>query len=71
MTATESYNGYVIKAVAIPLRDGAFTAHGSIIKHRGFATDDTPFQTGERHATEDAALRAGVGWARKKIDRTF
>lgn len=71
MKATESYKGYVIKVVAIPLRDRAFTAHGSILKHRGFATDDTPFETGERHPTDESALRAGMGWAKKKIDGTW
>jgi hypothetical protein len=55
----------------MPLRDGAFTAHGSILKNRLFAIDGTPFRTGERHATEDAALRAGVGWAKKTIDGTW
>jgi hypothetical protein len=68
--ASESYNGYVIKVIAMPLRDGVFTAYGSILKRRGLSTDDTPFQTGERHATKDAALRAGIGWAKKKIDGT-
>jgi hypothetical protein len=35
--------------------------------------NDLPFECsfdtyGERHLTEDAALRAGIGFARKKID---
>jgi hypothetical protein len=71
MKSRESYKGYVVEAFSLPLRDGAFTSHGSILKNRLFAVDDTPFETGERHPTADAAVRAGVGFAKKKIDGTW
>ena len=64
----ESYKGYIINLRAVPTKDGAFTAHGSIEKHTPSYVDDTPFETGERHPTEDAAVKAGIGWAKKKIE---
>jgi hypothetical protein len=71
MKHRESYRGYVIESVPILLRDGAFTAHGNIEKHLGFAVDVTPFETGERHPTANSACEAGVGFAKRKIDGTW
>jgi hypothetical protein len=68
MTLRIRHRGYSVKAVSIPLRDGTFTSHGSIMKHRGFATDDILFETGERHPTPSAAAEAGIGFAIRKID---
>jgi hypothetical protein len=69
-TITESYLGYEIMAVAVPLRDGGFTAHGHIRKDRGFGVDDIPFESGERQPTADSAVKAGMGWAKKRVDGT-
>lgn len=68
MKLQATYKGYQITVVPMVVREGGFTAHGTFLRHRGYASYDTPFHTGERHATAHAALRAGLAWAKKKID---
>lgn len=71
----EQYGWYAIQVFVRPLEDGTFNAHGWI-RHairNPMVSNDLPFECsfdtyGERHPTEDAALRAGIGFARKKID---
>jgi hypothetical protein len=71
----EQYGWYGIQVFVRPLEDGTFNAHGwirHVIKNPMVLNDlpyECPFDTyGQRHPTEDAALRAGIGFARKKID---
>jgi hypothetical protein len=70
-----SYKGYGIEVFVRTLDDGRFNAYG-VIRHviKPFPPcNDLPFECsfdthGERHPTEDSALRAGIGFAQKKID---
>ena len=62
------YRGYFGIVAAKPLPDGSFTTHGVVGNRRGFTTT---FATWERHVTADAALQAGIGWLRKRIDGSW
>jgi hypothetical protein len=70
-----TYKGYGIEVFLRDLGDGKFNAYG-IIRHvvRPFPpANDLPFTCmfdtdGERHPSKDAAIRAGIGFAKKKID---
>jgi hypothetical protein len=70
---TEPYLEYFIEVRVRPLEDGTFTSGGFIRKPNPVGTGlpfETSFETTERHPTEDAALRSGIGFAKKKIDGT-
>ena len=62
---------YVIEVTALPLRDGGFTAHISIMKDGCSYTDDTRFESGQVFASEDEALEAGFVMGKQKIDAGF
>lgn len=67
----EWYRGYAIEVAVEALEDGAFTAVGFIRKPHPFGNGipfETSFATTERHPTADAAIEAGLGFAKKKID---
>jgi hypothetical protein len=68
MYTHKSYGRYFMLLRPVPVGDGSFTARGIVGSHRGFATT---FETGERHSTAGAALSAGIGWVKKKIDGTW
>ena len=68
---TEFYREYSIEVSVRPLKDGTFTSGGFIRKSNSEFTGlpfETSFETTERHPSEDAARRAGIGFAKKKID---
>jgi hypothetical protein len=70
---TERYLEYFIEVSVRPLEDGAFTSGGFIRKPNPAGSGlpfETSFETTERHPTEDAARRSGLGFAKKKIDGT-
>lgn len=70
---TEPYLEYFIEVRVRPLEDGTFTSGGFIRKPNPVGTGlpfETSFETTERHPTEDAARRSGIGFAKKKIDGT-
>jgi hypothetical protein len=71
MKTRGTYKGHVIACRVIPLRDGGWKAHLSIEKHRGPFVLDTPFETGQRIPTPDAALEASLRMGMYKIDRGF
>jgi len=77
---TESYQEfygkwYHVEVFVRALQDGAYNAFGTI-RHAirpPYVKSDLPFECpfdtyGERHSTSDAALRAGIGFARRVID---
>ena len=65
------YKEYVIEVTALPLRDGGFTAHVSIMKDGRSYTDDTRFESGQVFASENEALEAGFVMGKQKIDAGF
>jgi hypothetical protein len=71
----ELYGWYAIQVFARPLSDAAFEMHGTIrhpVKNPQVQEDlpyEYPFDTrGQKYPSADAALRAGLVFARKKID---
>lgn len=71
----EFYGWYAIQVFVLTLQDGTFDTHGWIrhaIKNPTVVNDlpyEYPFDAdGEKHLTADAALMAGIGLAREKID---
>jgi hypothetical protein len=71
MPVEEDYRGYKIDVVAKRLNGGHFAAHGTIRKLRSVPPAvpfETTFAITDTHPTEDLALRAGIGFAKRKID---
>jgi hypothetical protein len=72
----ECYKGwYAIEVFARPLQDGTFNTHGFIrhaVRNPNLLSDLPhvgPFDIkGANYSTADAALDAGMGFAKKKID---
>jgi hypothetical protein len=69
----KSYKRFVIKAIALPLREpeNTFTVHVSIRKDTGRYSDETPFESGKIFATENEALEAGIQLGTQQIDSGF
>ncbi len=71
MRTIESYRGYDIEVIVWRINDNAFTAFG-YVRSTELVTIGLPFEksfkTGEQCSTEDAALKAGVGFAKNTID---
>jgi hypothetical protein len=68
---SESYRDYFIEVRVRPLEDCTFTSDGFVRKPNPAFTGlpiETSFDTKERHPTEDSARRAGIAFAKKKID---
>ena len=66
----ETYREYGIE-VRVRVDKGFFTDRGFIRKSNPAGTGlpfETSFESGERHATAEAALEAGAAFARRKID---
>jgi hypothetical protein len=67
-----NYNKRVIEVVSLPLRDGGFTVHFFIEDHTNEKhVDVTEFQSGQRLATDEEALAAGIELGKRKVDEGY
>ncbi|MHB8218164.1 MAG: hypothetical protein ACYDDS_18985 [Candidatus Sulfotelmatobacter sp.] len=67
-----SYNKHVVEATSLSLRDGGFTVHFFIEDHTSKAhVDVTEFQSGQRFATDEEALTAGIELGKRKVDEGY
>lgn len=71
MNTRHNYKGRIIESRIYPLRDGGWTAHFSIEDHLGYCVLDTPFETGQRFPTRNAALGASIRMGMDKIESRF
>ena len=74
---TESYRGWAIELIIWISKDGTFMSEGFIRMPNRAGTGlpieesfDTS-ETGGEHPTEDAAIKAGISFAKKKIDSNW
>jgi len=61
---------HVIEVSSIPLRDGGFTMH-FFLEHHGRDILVTQFESGQRFATDEEALQAGIQFGRQKVDMGY
>ena len=71
---TEFYKGWTVEVISRMSKDGTFTSDGCI-RMPNPALTGLPIEQsfnaserGEKHPTEDAAIKAGIDFAKKKID---
>lgn len=71
MRTIEPYKGYDIEVIVWRVNVDAFTAFG-YIRSTKMVTIGLPFEksfkTGEQYSTEDAAIKAGIAFAKNTID---
>jgi len=64
----QQYQKHFIEVTSIALRDGGFTTHFEIEHHAGTHIDVTHFESGQRFATDDESISAGIALAQHKVD---
>ncbi len=70
----ESYKGYEIEAIVVRLTDDIFTAYGYVRSTKMIRIGlpfEKSFKTGGQYSTVDAALKAGIRFARATIDDVY
>ncbi len=73
---TESYRRWAIELIIWTSKDGTFMSEGFRMPNpagAGLPIEESfdISETGEGHPTEDAAIKAGMGFAKKKIDSNW
>jgi hypothetical protein len=64
----QDYKKHIIEVTSTPLRDGGFTVLFEIEQHAGTHVDVTHFESGQRFATDEEALEAGIKLGQNKVD---
>jgi hypothetical protein len=67
----QEYKQHVIEATSLPLRDEGFTVHLDIERHTGRDLEVTHFESGQRFATDEEAIAAGIRLGEHKVDTGY